>query len=161
MTYRIKERAERIIDSAHQDASKHGTSLADNLAFECGILAGQIRKLCDELATYTGEGYKPSAGTDTMEVFAEDASFLIEFEFSPGTESKTSGPPEDCYEGDPTEVGICAALVNGEWVDPVNVFKESVLEKWEQDIIDAYQDSVENQRAEYEISRAEARRDDY
>lgn len=33
-------------------------------------------------------------------------SLEIDFDYSPGTPSRTWGPPEDCYEGDPEEFTI-------------------------------------------------------
>jgi hypothetical protein len=106
-----------------------------------------IKQLRDQLATYTGAGYKGDPNCCTMTVFAGDAEVLIEYEFTMGEEAKTNGPPERCYEGTSDEVAICGALINGEWVDPEDVFAPALIEKWEQAIIDSEYEAVEDQRS--------------
>jgi hypothetical protein len=81
--------------------------------------------------------------------------------FDPGIQARLSGPPEDCYEGEPEHFEIEAVLVSVEgrvldvlpWLDDKEVESLSLIG------CEEARERAEDERAEYEIASAEARRD--
>jgi hypothetical protein len=128
----------------------------DRMAHTIGHLQASIRELC---AKYTGEGQRPQTGCNFYTATVGDASVLVEYEYEPGEASQTSGPPERCYEGTPASVSIIQALVNGAWCDPTDVFPESVLERWAEEIAEREDESAADASEEYERDRYDDSRD--
>ena len=135
----MSQRASRIRAEAAKlraTLESQGTATIDAIAQECGFLLGSIEGLCAQLAEYTGAGSKPQAGCQIAEVNDVNGTWLVEYEYEPGSTGRTSGPPEMCYEGESPSLTIIQVLVNGEWMDPNCLFDLSSIEGWEETLIE-------------------------
>ena len=108
----------------------------DRLATQVGLLQGEIRKLCDAL----GRFQQTPKDDPFIEVRAADAPITLTYEFDPGQRGQLYGPPERCWEEIAPSVYLNAALVNGEWIDPRDVFLPKIIEAWEQSVINMEMD---------------------
>lgn len=127
--------------------------MSAELEQRCGALEQELRNLH---AQYTGKGMKPQAGCSFFTAVAGDSNVLLEYEYEPGEPSQTSGPPERCYEGTPAGVGIIQALVNGRWCDPADVFAESLIERWAEQIAESEADVASEQFEDWQRERVAA-----
>ena len=113
---------------------EQGAERVDALAQEAGFLLGCIEGLaarCDQLE---GVGIKPSKGCILGEVYdSDDNPFTVEYEFEAGSPSKTSGPPERCYEGTASVARIGGVYYADALLDP-DVFNPKLIEKWEEQL---------------------------
>lgn len=119
---------------------------------QIGYLHGQIVALCNEAEALVAQR-NPHMGY--VEVFCDelDTDVLVGFDYTPGEESRTYGPPEDCYEGSPEELEVCEVWING--VDIAAVILERVAEQ----LTSAALEAVHAQQADARDSAAEARRE--
>ena len=56
-----------------------------------------------------------------------------EFDFTPGTPARVSGPPEQCHEGEEADVELTAAVYNGQQLkltpEHITELEEQILER--------------------------------
>jgi hypothetical protein len=129
--------ADAIINAARADSQADDGTAYHLMA---GSLGAAVRLLAAELNRLRGIGITSPGNRQTLDVSLGDATVILEYFYSPATDGKTWGPPEDCYEGEPEELDLHGVLVNGAWVDCTeDNFPADVLEQWS--------DAV---RAEYE-----------
>jgi hypothetical protein len=112
-----------------------GADRADALAHEAGFLMGCIEGLCAQLEAWAGIDL-PAAqpGCDFTTVWAGDTELTVEYEFTPGQRERIYGEPENCYPELPPECNVINVLINGSWVDPRDLFSETVVSRWEDKI---------------------------
>lgn len=92
-------------------------------------------------------------GSTVIPASIGDSSGWIEFEYSPGDPGQTSGPPERCWPPEPEELHILAASLDGsQWMD-ADLFRQDVIDGWEQ----AAFSWLEKQRDSDLADRAESR----
>ena len=115
--------------------------------------AATITSIATQLADYLGSTATASAGCAIMEASLGDATVLIEYEHHFGSPSKTSGPPEDCYEGDPEECYICAVLVNGQWILPEGIIAQSVIDGWVEAACEDAASKAQDAKDDYRIEQ--------
>ena len=112
---------------------------------QTGYLHGEVRRLCNELESYT-----PTRDTNLAyaEVYCDelDCDVLVGYDYSPGEESKTYGPPENCYEGSPEELTVCEVWLNG--ADIAAVLLERVAEQLTEAALKHEHESQEDAKAE-------------
>ena len=123
-------------------------------------LLAEARALARELAELKGDLSEPQTGATIARLPLGDATVPVEYEYEAGEESRTYGPPENCYEGSPETLTILGVFIAGVWCDPSDVVPESVIEGWEQALIDqmaddrrsAQEDAAEARAADREYS---------
>jgi hypothetical protein len=89
----------------------------------------------ERLAQYEGTSLYPTDPNREMYVLrAGEVEFLVEYEFHPGSEPCYSlDTPE---EGEPAELFITGALINGVWCKhPEDVLQEHIIERWEDELL--------------------------
>lgn len=127
--------AEELITGAAASALLYApTDAAARAAYEIGLLRGLLREKCAELATFTegnGRAYGPRAV-----VFAGDAEVLVEFDFVAGEEPNYDVESPGVGPGRSPALLIERALVNGAWIDPLDVFDAKLVEQWEQTLLE-------------------------
>ena len=143
--------ATRLIREAAESVSGIHDPL-DRLARQVGALQASLR---DTYVKFTGIGQRPQRGCAFFTATAGDASVLIEYEYSPPEAPVYSLDSPMCGPGCPAEVSIIQALVNGAWCDPNDVFPESLIEKWAEQIAESEAESIASAREEYECERWE------
>ena len=116
-------------------------------------LLAEARALARELAELKGDLSEPQTGATIARLPLGDATVPVEYEYEAGEESRTYGPPEDCYEGSPETLTILGVFIAGVWCDPADVVPASVIEGWEQALID----QMEDDRRSAQDDAAEAR----
>jgi hypothetical protein len=136
-----KIRAEAAALRAQCEAQ--GLERVDALAQEAGFLQGIIEGLAVRLDQLEGVGLKPSKGCILGEVYdSDDNPFTVEYEFEPGSPSKTSGPPERCYEGEAPVARIGGVYYADALLDP-DVFNPRLIEKWEEQLCERETDAMQ------------------
>jgi hypothetical protein len=123
----------------------------DRLAQQVGLLQAKIRSLCQR---YEGEGVKPAKGCDHSIVYAGDAPIRVEWEYEAGEPAVWSLDSPMCGPGSPAAVYIGSALVNGEWVNPEDVFAESLIERWRDELLEGRQQEERQAIEDYYAERA-------
>jgi hypothetical protein len=123
----------------------------DRLAQQVGLLQAKIRSL---YAEYEGEGIKPAAGCDYATMFAGDTEVKVEYSFEPGEDAIYDLNSPMCGPGCGPACYIGAALVNGEWVNPDDVFAPSLIERWQEKIIEDRQQSDREALEDFYAERA-------
>lgn len=83
-----------------------------------------------------------------FKTYVGDLDAAVRVDFTPGTPSQTSGPPERCYEGDPDEVEILSCLVDGEEYPLTDDEAEELIERLTELCIDRLQDEIYAARSE-------------
>jgi hypothetical protein len=123
---------------------------------QIGYLHGQIVALCNEAEALVATR-NPQLGY--VEVFCDelDADVLVGFDYTPGEESRTYGPPENCYEGSPEELEVCEVWLNG--ADIAAVLLERVAEQLTAAALERVRQQQADARDSAAEARAEARRD--
>jgi hypothetical protein len=109
----------------------------------------EAQQLARDAALLAGVGHTMQDGCGLLMTSLGDATVAVEYEYSPGSPSQTSGPPERCYEGDPEECNILGVFVNGVWID-AEVIAEDVRDRWTQEVIDHEAAQAEIDRADWE-----------
>lgn len=117
-------------------------------------LLSEARALARELAELKGDLSEAQTGAAIARLPLGDATVPVEYEYEAGEESQTSGPPENCYEGSPETLTILGVFIAGVWCDPADVVPASVIEAWEQALIDQMAD--ERQSAQEDAAEARA-----
>ena len=127
--------ADRLIDSAAAKALLYSpTDAAARANYEIGLLRGLLREKCSELAVFTDGAGRPRGSLAT--VYAGDAPVLVEFSFTRGEPAVYDVNRRDCGPGCPPAVTIEQALVNGEWIDPLDAFDKRIVERWEEQLLE-------------------------
>ena len=155
-------RADQIMAEGNRRrlAYRHMSPAADTAmvyGVQIGYLHGMVRELCNEAEALAA---KRDPALRYLQVFCDelDCDVLVGFDYTPGEESKTWGPPDGCYEGSPEELEVCEVWLNG--ADIAAVLLERVAEQ----LTDAALERVRQQQADARDSaaesRAEARRDE-
>ena len=106
------------------------------LAEEVGRLTAEVRKLRDELAFMQGKGQRPQRGCEFSEQCLEDATVLVEYEYIREEDPIYDVDYPGVGPGHDAEVNVIQVLINGAWVDPHDCIAESVIERWEQQILE-------------------------
>ena len=93
---------------------------------QIGYLHGEIRRLDNELSAFcavrdTNLGYAPVYCNEL------DCDVLVGYDYTPGEDSQTWGPPENCHEGSPEELTVYEVWLNG--ADIAAVLLERVAEQ--------------------------------
>lgn len=91
----------------------------------------------------------------TTTLYAGGAAVLVEYEYEAGEDPIYDLNSPMCGPGCAACVTLVSALVNGEWVDPDEVFNASVLALWIDKIAEEEVEAIESARDEYECSRWE------
>lgn len=110
-------------------------------------------------AEFTGVGMKPQAGCAFFCATAGDATILLEYEYQPGEEPVYNLDSPMCGPGYGETVSIIQALVNGRWCVPEDVFAESLIERWAEQIAESEAESAVSQREDYDRDRYDDARD--
>ena len=128
----------------------------DRLASQVGELEAELTKALTELSEATGKGYKPPPGCGLITLYAGDAELLCEYEYEAGEPSKTYGPPESCYEGNPPNAVITQVLVQG-WCEPTDILSDVLIGRLTDKIIESELESAEvsnyYERSSYDDAR--------
>ena len=157
----MSKRATRILREAEALRNRNAQMVREDWqAQEIGFLESQIKRLCEDLDTFTGDSVKPSAGCDYGVIEHAGMDFRVEYEYEPLIPGRLSGPPENCYPDEGGALTIGAVLINGEWVDPREVFTDSVVEKWEETLYERCVESESDDRDYWLEEQAQQRRDD-
>lgn len=131
----INKRLERIKSDSDAYAARVGGDERVATAHECGMLRGELSAALAELDRLTGVNDTPQPGCAITSVEMGDARVLVEYEYTAGERAVHEGPlAGPGYQ--PSVVIIRAALVNGEWVNAEDYFAPSLIESWEQAVID-------------------------
>lgn len=103
-------------------------------------LAQQVGRLTHELqqlkAQYLGLGQKPQSGCRFSTVCAAESEVLVEYEFTRGEEPNYDVESRGVGPGRDASLTVIQALINGQWIDPRDVFAESVVERWEERLME-------------------------
>lgn len=103
-------------------------------------LAQQVGRLTHELqqikAQYLGTGQRPQSGCRFSTVCAAEAEVLVEYEFTPAEEARYDADKPNVGPGHDAELTVIQALINGQWIDPREVFAEAVVERWEERLME-------------------------
>lgn len=103
-------------------------------------LAQEVGRLTRELnqfkAQYLGTGQRPQSGCRFSTVSAEESEVLVEYEFTPAEEARYDADKPGVGPGHDAELTVIQALINGQWIDPRKVFAESVVERWEERLME-------------------------
>jgi hypothetical protein len=97
-----------------------------------------IRGLVAQLDELNGTHAKPQPGCHFREVSLGELTVQIEYE-TEGGEAQTWDHP-----GCEASVSILQVFLNGCWVDPQDFVADSVIERWEQEILEALADEAED-----------------
>lgn len=103
-------------------------------------LAQQVGRLTHELAQikaqYLGTGQRPQSGCRFSTVCAAEAEVLVEYEFTRAEEPRYDADKPGVGPGHDAELTVIQALINGQWIDPRDVFADSVVDAWEQRLME-------------------------
>lgn len=121
---------------------------------QIGYLHGMVRELCNEAEALAAKR-DPAMGY--LQVFCDelDCDVLVGYDYTPGEDSPTWGPPEHCYEGSPEELAVCEVWLNG--ADIAAVLLERVAQQLTDAALAGVHAQQERARAEYDEARAESR----
>lgn len=155
----VLSRADQIIAEGHERRIAYrkltpGADTAMVYGVQIGYLHGMVRVLCNEAEALAA---KRDPALRYLQVFCDelDCDVLVGFDYAPGEESKTWGPPEDCYEGSPEELTVCEVWLNG--ADIAAVLLERVAQQLTDAALAAVHDQQEQSRAADDEARAESR----
>ena len=135
-----KSAADRLIERIDRDAADYAARVKGDAfiasAYARGLLTGELRTRIAELDHLKGVNAKPQAGCGIVPVEMGKARVLVEFEMEPGERPVYDVESPVCGPGCGPTVAIVRALVNGEWVDPEDYFADTLIAKWEQQVLD-------------------------
>lgn len=136
-----KSAADRLIERIDRESNSYAERVGGGervaaLAYANGMLTGELRTRMAELDRLKGVNAKPQWGGGIVHVEMGAARVLVEFEMEPGERPVYNVESPVCGPGCGPTVSIIQAFVNGEWVDPQDCFHESLIEKWEQQVLD-------------------------
>ena len=108
-----------------------------------------------ELQRLQGVDLKPQPGCRIVEMALGDSTVMVEYEYSPGrpgVHTLRNGDPG--YPDEPAELAVLNVLVNGCMVDASECIAPAVIERWEQQIIDAEIETAQDydDRDDYDAS---------
>lgn len=138
------------VSDLSRDLRRIASADADYRAAYTAACASQIANRLDHI---NGIGHKAQDGCALVTLSLGDAEVLVEYEYTEGEDSQTSGPPELCHEGSPEEITLIGVLCNGQWID-ADRFSDAQIARWMQDITDreqAVRDDQQADRAEREV----------
>lgn len=72
-----------------------------------------------------------------LEINGQEYDCRVTFDYNPGCDSRTSGPPEDCYEGWPAELEITSVKVDG--MEMLNALSSEKLAALDQRLMDDFE----------------------
>ena len=138
--------ATNIIAANEREHTVHGYPAHHMIA---SAHATSIRYLCDKLNEYEGIGGTPQAGCHFADMTLGDATVKVEFKYERG-EPQTYDHP-GCDES----LAIIGVLINGKWCDAEDCIPDTVLKRWEEELLEGRYEAAE----EHKIAAAEARRE--
>lgn len=97
------------------------------------FVKAELQSVCTELARLAGFGLQPQRGSHHAWLTLDGRDALVEYDYTPGEDARTYGPPEDCYEGSSEEFALLNVYVNGAWIDACK-FTEDQLAEWESEL---------------------------
>lgn len=139
--------ARHIIEAATKRCTQDGYTSFPAL---CALLEGELHKACNELNVLQGKGQSPARGCGHHTSHLGAAEVLVEYE---AEAASGDGWNEPRYEASVTQ---CRVFLNGVWCDAEDVASAETIQRWTEEIFQSWEDD----KAAYEESRAEARRDD-
>jgi hypothetical protein len=89
---------------------------------------------CPGMADVSGRGLKPRPGRFVAEMHLGEATVMVEYEYEAAQRGTFDEPAF------PAQVNIAQVLVHGKMVD-ADQFKDSVLDRWTQEILDSDHDA--------------------
>jgi hypothetical protein len=135
-----KSVADRLIERIDREskayAQRVGGDVIVEMAYARGMLERELRDRIAEVDRLNGNGAKPQAGCGIVRVEMGAARVLVEFEMEPGERPVYDVESPVCGPGCGPTVSIIQAFVNGEWVDPEDYFADTLIAKWEQQVLD-------------------------
>lgn len=90
-----------------------------------------------KLAAFTGHGARPQSGCGLIRLTLAEAEVLVEYE----AEAESGDGWHDPHY--PARVTVIQALINGQWIDPSEVLATSVIERWEEQIMEALDEAAQ------------------
>jgi len=100
-----------------------------------------------ELQRLQGVGLQPQPGSHIATLTLDGYDVKVEYDYSPGTAGRYSGPPEDCYPTEDEEIVFLNVLVNGHMIS-ADLFVESQHEAWAEELRQQMQDARDDALAE-------------
>jgi len=82
-----------------------------------------------ELKRLCAVGFRPATGCHFSERFLDDASVIVEYEYTKAQEQTRTDPFF------PANVDIVGVYINGQMIDP-SCIKESTVERWKDEILE-------------------------
>ena len=146
MSASFDRRVIRIEDEAKEYAEKVGDKAA-RWPYQSGAFRAELRKECDTVAQFTGANAKPQSGCFFQKLWAGDAEFIVECEYTPGEPANMDADSPTCGPGEAAQIALIQVLINGQWIDPEDIFDQVVIDRWTQQVFDS---QLEKERDSYE-----------
>ena len=136
----------------------HPKRIAAQALKTAGLDAGSqpaqvLQGLADELGRWMGYGLTPQRGCGLREMTLGDATVTVEYEYEPGGGDGWNEPRYDA------EVNILNVLINGQMCDAEDCVPSGVIERWEQELLEAIPEQAEAELAEFQIAQREDARE--
>jgi len=122
---------------AAKHAAEHGLNQQATLQYELGLLSTALENAQHDLGTYTGKNAKPQAGCNFHSATLGDADVVVEYEYEPGEDAVWDLNSPMCGPGVSPSAVVIQVLINGAWIDPDGIVDRSVIERWEEEILES------------------------
>jgi hypothetical protein len=122
---------------AAKHAAEHGLNQQATLQYELGLLSTALENAQHDLAQYTGSSAKPQNGCHFYSTTFGDADITVEYEYEPGEDAVWNLDSPMCGPGVSPYVVVIQVLINGAWIDPDGIVDRSVIERWEEEILES------------------------
>ena len=125
--------------SATAFASRNGP-LSSKWAYETGVLRAELGEVCFLLERFNGALEKPAKGCYFENLWVGSCEFLVECEYTPGSPAVLNPDSPMCGPEEVSQVALIRALVNGHWIDPEDIFDQTILDRLTQQAFCAAED---------------------